>query len=227
MIDAKRLVASAAAFVLACAHVAIAAGPAPDPYANAPRDVFELADYDYGELSASTRAGFICNFGGRNSRYPSPAYACIDAYEEAFTARHFDAAARYALYGCARHKDAGSCRRLASLPIAIGNSGRAVRPSVAHNVREAASAICGSPGSLVDSFGRDITGRECAHLARRFVLARDPEYRFAFAPAAARFFESIYEPQRAARHYEAACQRLREPAVCADAARLIAGAAQR
>jgi hypothetical protein len=118
-------------------------------------------------------------------------------YEAALAARDYDSAMRHASAGCVERRDFASCRRLASLPIHIGNSGAPVPQSLAARLKQATAAVCGSREPYRDIAGSDVTARECAHLARRFVLARDPEYRTAFAPATARFFTAIYDPARA------------------------------
>ena len=120
------------------------------------------------------------------------------SFEAALAARDYEGAMNHAAAGCTERRDFASCRRLASLPIHIGNSGARVPQSLALRLKTVAAAACRSPEPYRDIVGSDVTARECAHLARRFVLARDPEYRTALAPETARFFASIYDPSRAA-----------------------------
>jgi len=146
---------------------------------------------------------------------PVPGAAGAAAYENALAARDFENAALHASTGCTAQRDVGSCRSLAALPIHIGNSGAPVPERLADTLRDAATRTCRSAQPLRDILRRDVTGRECAHLARRFVLARDPDYRSALGPHAVRFFESIYEPARAARLYALACARYAHGESCA------------
>jgi hypothetical protein len=132
----------------------------------------------------------------------------VVAYEKALTTRDYGRAAAEATAGCIYERDFASCRRLAALPIHIGNSGVAVPREVGERLKHAAATVCRSPAPFRDILGRDVTARECAHLAARFVLARDPEYQTALAAESARFFASIYEPARTAELTRASARRI-------------------
>lgn len=148
---------------------------------------------------------------------------CVAGQEHAVASRDFNSAIRHAASGCADHLDLGSCRRLANLAILIGNGGSSVPGVLAERLKDAAERTCRSSYALKDIIGRDVTGRECAHLARAFVLARHPDYLYALSTPARLFFESIYEPGRAAQLYQLACGRFQNVEACAARQRLAAG----
>lgn len=179
-------------------------------------------DHDAGEVLSTADTALVCSIGARSGSYHAPARACFAAHEEALAARDYDKAMRHASMGCVDYRDVANCRRLAALPINIGNSGTPVPQALAARLKAVASAVCRSRVPFTDIVGRDVSGRECAHLARRFVIARDAKYRNAFSAETRRFFESIYEPARAAGLNRLACAKPAGRDACAVDGKLAA-----
>ena len=154
------------------------------------------------------RAIAVCGTGFPIKELPDVAVACHVAYTHVLKGGDYEQAMHYALLGCEKYQDAGLCRRLGGLPLELGNQGITVPPAFKVSIRRAADAVCFSGKRFRAINGVDVTGRECGYFARLYGLARDPEYVHAFAPAAFRFYESIYAPELAARLYASACERL-------------------
>jgi hypothetical protein len=153
------------------------------------------------------------------SREPEPTLCttivdCLELRERAMDRGDVRSAMRHDAAGCMNLADLGSCRRLADLALDIDSNGAPVPDELAEHLKEAAEHTCQSSQRIRDMLGNDVTGRECAHLARSFVLAADPESRYTLDDSGRRFFESLYDPPRAARLNKIACERLRHEAAC-------------
>lgn len=163
---------------------------------------------DDRDAGPADRIAAACEAGFATRALATPADACAVAYEKATREKRFEQALRYAAIGCEKYKSVDSCRNVGVLPLWMGNQGIVVPISFKAELKRTAEFVCFSGARIKAINGVDITGRECAYFARRFSLAKDPEYAFALEPAARRFFEAIYEPARAVRLYQAACGRL-------------------
>jgi hypothetical protein len=164
-------------------------------------------DFESMELHADTPAETLCTGGGRSVRFHKPAYACQAAAHAALEELDFDSALSYASIGCARHGDAANCRHAASLPLHMGMNGIQPPLSMTSRLQKLAHSVCSAVSRIVDSTDQDVTARECAHLARQFVLARDAESRSSLSPAARTFYDAIYDRGRAVRLMGEACAR--------------------
>jgi hypothetical protein len=184
-----------------------AEAPLPRPAGFASWSTVDRDDYEANEFHAQTTAETLCVVGGRSTRFHKPAYACQAAARDALEERDFDNALDYAFIGCTRHVSGANCREAAIIPLRMGMAGMQPPRSMAVRLQKLAHGVCSAGVRIVDIMDRDITGRECAHVARQFVLARDPEYRFALSPAARAFYEAIYDQGRAVRLMGDACNR--------------------
>lgn len=172
------------------------------------RALEEVADRDERDTGEKLSAIMVCGSGFVTKEIPNVAVACHVAYAHVLKGGDYEQAMHYALLGCEKYQDAGLCRRLGGLPLELGNQGITVPPAFKVSIRRAADAVCFSGKRFRAISGVDVTGRECGYFARLYGLARDPEYVHAFAPAALRFYESIYAPELSARLYASACERL-------------------
>ncbi len=163
------------------------------------------------------RAIAVCEMRFRTKELANPGAACGVAYEYATREKKYEQALRYAALGCEKHKSVESCRNVGALPLWMGNQGITVPVSFKAELKRVAEFVCYSGARIKAMNGVDITGRECGYLARRFNLAKDPEYAFALEPAARRFFEAIYEPSLSGKLYMAACERLGSADSCDQA----------
>lgn len=158
-----------------------------------------------------------CEVGFTTPTMARPGVACGVAYEKAVAEKRFEDAMRHAAKGCTRDRSIESCRNAGGLPLWMGNQDIAVPASFRGELRRVADAVCFSRMRLKTMNGKDVTARECSNLARRFTMAKDPEYVVAMRPEARRFFESIHDPAIAASLHLAACQRLGAAASCNQA----------
>lgn len=195
-----------AALIGACGGVAAAAIETP-PRADR-RALEKVADREDRDTGEKVRAMAVCGSGFSTQEVAEVAVACHVAYAHVLQGGDYEQAMRYALLGCERYQNPGLCRRAGGLPMEMGNQGIAVPPAFKGYIRRAADAVCFSGKRFRAINGADVTGRECGYFARLFSLARDPEYVPAFAPAAFRFYESMYAPEHAAKLYAIACERL-------------------
>lgn len=163
---------------------------------------------DDRDAGPADRNAAACEAGFATRVLARPADACAVAYEKATRGKRFEQALRYAVIGCEKYQSAGLCRNVGDLPLWMGNQGIAVPISFKAEIKRVTEVVCYSGVRIKTINGVDTTGRECAYLARRFSLAKDPAYAFALEPAARRFFEAIYEPKLAGRLHMAACERL-------------------
>lgn len=159
-------------------------------------------------------ADAACGSGRHTKALDKPSVDCAIARENAIAAGRFDEALKYAAIGCREHGGASDCRRAAQIPLLMGNEAIAVPVSYAAEVRRLGEHVCLSGVRLKQAYGPDATGRECANLARQFVLASDEEYRFAMRPAARTFYEKLQDTTLAAKLYAAACERYGRSEAC-------------
>lgn len=162
-------------------------------------------DRDMLHLAFSSQATLLCRTGYRIEGHDDVGEACIGAYYDAFDAQDYSRAMLYASLACEAYSKATGCRLAANLPLRMGDDNVPVPSAMGETLKHLTHVTCSSTQPLVDGVGVDVRARECLHLARRFILATDPEYQAALEATARAFFESIYEPQRATLMYAAAC----------------------
>lgn len=173
-------------------------------------------DLAAGAAGDRTEAEATCRTAEASARYPEPAAACIAAYEEALIQQDYERAMLYAATGCRMYLNPSDCRRVAGMPLLMGNAGLFVPATVADEMRRIADFVCLS-GSRITSFsGTDVTGRECSYFARQFALASNPEYAWALEPAARTYFERVQDVAKAGRLYRMACGQLGYANGCED-----------
>ena len=194
---------------------AAAATDAPPPVDR--RALEAVADRDERDTPDKLRAMAVCGSGFATKEVPDIAVACDTAYTHALHGGEYDQAMRYALLGCEKYQNPGLCRRAGGLPMLMGNRGIAIPPGFKADIKRAAVAVCFSGKRIKSITGADVTARECNYFARLFGLAKDPEYTHALAPAAMRFYESLYEPEHAGKLYAAGCEGLGSTWSCQSA----------
>jgi hypothetical protein len=213
---AARLMAAQATQTTSRAPVQGTQSDIPRPPAFHTWTATEREDYEVGDLPATLSAEALCGIGGRSAAFHTASAACMAAHNAALAERDFEGAMQYAFVGCVRHSDFAGCRRAANVPLTMGLNNLQVPRSMHQRMKEMAESVCSSSKLVVNVTGRDVTARECTHLARQFVLARDEEYQSTFTPHAAAFFEAIYDRGRAIRLSATACNRLADKGACAQ-----------
>lgn len=182
-----------------------------------PRAAMETTDRDDRNAGPAGMAEAACETGVATLTINNPADACLAAYGLAKGEKQFTRALRYASLGCQKYKSGSACRGASSLPLWMGNEGIAVPASFKIEMQRLARFVCFSGERIVNMIDIDIARRECNYLAQQFALAKNPEYSHALAPAARRFFESIYDPAFAVALHKSACDRWKYPASCESA----------
>jgi hypothetical protein len=196
--------------------------------AAAPLEV-EVAQYEYTrhrddrDAGPAQSAAQACTAGHATLAIRDASAACAVAHDYAVAARNFDDALRFAVTGCEKRRNATDCRRASRLPLLMGNESLSVPQRYAVEVKRLAEFVCFSGARIEQAYAGDATARECANLARHFVLAKDPEYARALLPAARTYFEAVFDAAVAGRFYKAACSRWQHRESCAYANSVIVG----
>ncbi len=209
-----------------CGWAGAASVTAQSPLRVDRRALEEVADRNERDTADKLRAIAVCGSGFVTQEVPDAAVACNTAYMHTLSGGDYNQAMRHAVQACEKYQHIGLCRRAGGLPLLLGNQGIAIPAEFKAEIKRAASAVCYSGKRYRAINSVDVTARECDYFARQFGLAKDPEYTPAMELPAMRFFESLYEPQYAAKLYAVSCERLGSRHGCQQASALQAGMAR-